>query len=124
MELGALGEMPMDPIAIDAVRGQPIKIPVRIARRPGGESPVTVRLHHTATKTTAAEIKLEPNVADGTLDVQIPKDAPLGEYLFGTLCEVLVTVPNPDPMAAEKSLKHTLQIPSSNVRLRIGDAPH
>lgn len=121
VELGTKDANSVDPIVMPAVRGTPLKIPVRVTRRTGGESPITVRLHHTPTKTTAAEIKIEPNVNDGVLDLQIPKDAPVGDYLLGALCEVAVTLPNPDPAAAEKTVKYNLQLPSSNIRLRIGD---
>lgn len=111
------------PIRMDVIRGQPLKIPVRVTRRLGGEVAVTVRLHHNPAKTTAAEIKLEPTVAEGVLDLQVPKDAPLGEFMLGGLCEAAVTIPNTDPVAKEKTKGITLQLPTSNLRIRIGDAP-
>jgi hypothetical protein len=84
---------------------------------------ITVRLHHSPTKTTAAEIKIEPKASEGVLDLQIPKDAPIGEFLFGALCESAVSVPNTDPAAKDKTKSITLQLPSSSIRVRIGDAP-
>jgi hypothetical protein len=123
IELGPKDVDSKHPIRMDVIRGQPLKIPVRVTRRAGGEVAVTIRLHHNPTKTTAAEIKLEPTVAEGILDLQVPKEAPLGEFMLGALCEAAVTIPNPDPMAKEKTKGLTLQLPTSNLRIRIGDAP-
>lgn len=123
IELGPKDTDAKFPIRMDVIRGQPLKIPVRVTRRTGGEVAVTVRLHHNPAKTTAAEIKLEPTVAEGILDLQVPKDAPLGEFMLGALCEAAVTIPNTDPVAKEKTKGITLQLPTSNLRIRIGDAP-
>jgi len=123
IELGPKDADAKFPIRMDVIRGQPLKIPVRVTRRTGGEVAVTIRLHHNPAKTTVAEIKLEPTVAEGILDLQVPKDAPLGEFMLGGLCEAAVTVPNTDPMAKEKTKGITLQLPTSNLRIRIGDAP-
>jgi len=109
---------------MSGIRGQPLKVPIRVTRREGGvEAVVLVRLRQTPTKTTAAEVKLEAKSTEGTLELQIPKDAPIGEYLLSTLCEAPVTIPNLDPAAKDKTTKITLQLPSSCIRLRIGDAP-
>lgn len=124
IELGPVAANPGEPIVMSGIRGQPLKVPIRITRREGGqESVVLVRLRQTPTKTTAAEVKLEAKSTEGTLELQIPKDAPIGEYLLSTLCEAPVTIPNLDPAAKDKTTKITLQLPSSCIRLRIGDAP-
>lgn len=123
IELGPKDLDAKSPIRMDVIRGQSLKIPVRVTRRTGGEGVITVRLHHSQTKTTAAEIKIEPNASEGVLDLQIPKDTPIGEFLFGALCESAVSVPNTDPAAKDKTKSITLQLPSSNIRVRIGDAP-
>lgn len=123
IELGPKDVDARSPIRMDAIRGQPLKIPVRVTRRTGGEGVITVRLHHGPPKATAAEIKIEANAVEGILDVQIPKDAPLGEFLLGTLCESAVSIPNTDPMAKDKTKSIPMQLPSSNIRVRIGDAP-
>ncbi len=121
IELGPKDLDAKSPIRMDVIRGQSLKIPVRVTRRTGGEGVITVRLHHSPTKTTAAEIKIEPKASEGVLDLQIPKDTPIGEFLFGALCESAVSVP--DPAAKDKTKSITLQLPSSNIRVRIGDAP-
>ncbi len=123
IELGPKDLDARSPVRMDVIRGQPLKIPVRVTRRTGGESAITVRLHHGPPKATAAEIKVEPNAVEGVLEVQIPKDAPLGEFLLGTLCESAISIPNTDPAAKEKTKSIPMQLPSSNVRVRIGDAP-
>ncbi len=123
IELGPKDLDARSPVRMDVIRGQPLKIPVRVSRRSGGEGVITVRLHHSPPKTTAAEIKIEPNAIEGVLDLQIPKDAPLGEFLLGALCESTVSIPNTDPLAKEKTKSIPMQLPSSNVRVRIGDAP-
>ncbi len=123
IELGPKDLDARSPIRMDVIRGQPLKVPVRVTRRSGGEGAITVRLHHGPPKATAAEIKIEPNSVEGVLDVQIPKDAPLGEFLLGTLCESAVSIPNTEPAAKEKTKSIPMQLPSSNVRVRIGDAP-
>jgi hypothetical protein len=123
VELGPKDTDAKSPIRMDVIRGQPLNIPIRVTRRTGGEVAVTVRLRHNPAKTTAAEIKLEPKVDEGTLELQVPKDAPLGEFMLGALCEAAVTIPNTDPMAKEKTKGITLQLPTSNLRIRIGDAP-
>jgi len=123
VELGPAGFDTKSPIRLDGIRGLSIKIPIRIARRTGGESAITVRLHHGPTKATAAEVKIEPNSSEGVLELKIPKDAPLGEYMLAALCESAVTIPNSEPEAKEKTKSVTLQLPSSSIRVRIGDAP-
>ena len=123
MEIGPKDLDARSPISMDVIRGQPLKVPVRVTRRIGGEGVITVRLHHSPPKSTAAEIKIEPNAVEGMLDVQIPKDAPLGEFLLGVLCESAVSIPNSDPMAKDKTKSIPMQLPSSNIRVRIGDAP-
>ena len=122
VELGAKDLDARSPIRLDVLRGQSLKIPVRVTRRTGGEAVITVRLHHSPPKTTAAEIKIDPKATEGILELQIPKDAPVGEFMFGVLCESAVSIPNTDPMAKEKTKSITLQLPSSNLRVRIGDA--
>ncbi|MEQ1830138.1 MAG: hypothetical protein ABL921_29525, partial [Pirellula sp.] len=110
--------------SLNAVRGQPLKVPVNVTRRPGGEaSVVTLRLRQFPTKATAAEVKIEAKSNEGSLDLQIPKDAPLGEYMLSALCEAPVSVPNTDPAAKDKNVNLTLQLPSSSIRIKIGDAP-
>ena len=123
VELGSKDLDARSPIRLDAIRGQSLKIPVRVTRRAGGEGVITVRLHHGPPKTTASEIKIDSKAADGVLELQIPKDAPLGEFMFGVLCESAVSIPNTDPIAKEKTKSITLQLPSSNLRVRIGDTP-
>ena len=123
IELGSKDLDARSPIRLDAIRGQSLKIPVRVTRRTGGEGVITVRLHHAPPKATAAEIKIDSKAADGILELQIPKDAPVGEFMFGVLCESAVSLPNTDPVAKEKTKSITLQLPSSNLRVRIGDAP-
>ena len=123
VELGPKDIDARSPIRMDAIRGQPLKIPVRVTRRTGGEVPITVRLHHSPAKTTAVEVKIDAKATDGVLELQIPKDAPVGEFMLGTLCEAAVTIPNADPAAEKKPKNITLQLPSSNLRVRIGDAP-
>ncbi len=111
------------PIRMDAMRGQTLKIPVRVTRRTGGEGTITVRLHHGPPKATMAEFKIDAKASEGVLELVVPKDAPVGEYMLGALGETAVTIPNSDPAAKEKSKSITLQLPTSNVRVRIGDAP-
>ena len=123
VELGPKDVDAKSPIRMDAVRGQSLKIPVRITRRTGGEVPITVRLHHSPPKTTVAEIKIEAKATDGVLELLVPKDAPIGEFMLGTLCEAAIVIPTTDPAAKEKTKNITLQLPSSNLRVRIGDAP-
>lgn len=124
IELGPTATSPGEPIVMSCIRGQPLKVPIRVTRREGGvEAVVLVRLRQTPTKTTAAEVKLEAKSTEGTLELQIPKDAPIGEYLLSTLCEAPISIPNLDPAAKDKTTKITLQLPSSCIRLRIGDAP-
>ena len=123
IELGAKDLDAKFPIRIDVIRGQTLKIPVRISRRTGGEAVVTIRLHHGPPKATMAEIKIEPKANDGVLELVVPKDTPTGEYMFGALCESAVSIPNLDPAAKEKTKSIPLQLPSSNLRVRIGDAP-
>ena len=123
IELGPKDVDAKFPIRMDVVRGQALKIPVRVTRRAGGEGLITMRLHHGPPKATLAEVKIEAKASEGVLELQVPKDAPIGEYLIGVLCESPVTVPNPDPAAKEKTKSITLQLPSSNLRVRIGDAP-
>ena len=123
VELGPKDLDARSPIRMDVIRGQTLKIPVRVTRREGGEGVITVRLHHSPPKATTKEIKIEPKLAEGIIELLVPKDAPIGEYMFGALCESAVSVPNPDPMAKEKTKSITLQLPSSNLRVRIGDAP-
>ncbi len=123
IELGAKELDAKFPIRVDMIRGQSLKIPVRVTRRAGGEAVITVRLHHGPPKATLAEIKIEPKAIEGVLELQVPKDAPTGEFMLGTLCESIVSVPNSDPSAKEKTKNITLQLPSSNLRVRIGDAP-
>lgn len=123
IELGAKDLDSRSPIRLDAIRGQSVKVPVRVTRRVGGEGVITVRLHHGPPKVTVAEIKIEPKALDGVLELQIPKDAPIGEFMLGTLCESTISIPNPDPSAKEKTKSIALQLPSSNLRVRIGDAP-
>ena len=122
IELGPKDEDAKSPIRMDAVRGKSLKIPVRVTRRTGGEVLITVRLHHSPPKTTVAEIKIGPKITDGVLELQVPKDAPIGEFMLGTLCEAAIAIPNTDPTAKEKTKNITLQLPSSNLRVRIGDA--
>ncbi len=123
VELGPKDLDARSPIRMDVLRGQSLKIPVRVTRRTGGEGVITVRLHHGPLKITSAEIKIDSKATDGVLELQVPKDAPLGEFMFGALCESAVSIPNPDPTAKEKTKSITLQLPSSNLRVRIGDAP-
>jgi hypothetical protein len=123
VELGPRDVDAKSPIRMDAVRGQSLKIPVRITRRTGGEVPITVRLHHSPPKTTVAEIKIDAKATDGVLELLVPKDAPVGEFMLGTLCEAAIAIPNADPTAKEKTKSITLQLPSSSLRVRIGDAP-
>ena len=123
VELGPKDVDAKSPIRMDAVRGQSLKIPVRITRRTGGEVPITVRLHHSPPKTIVAEIKIEAKATDGVLELLVPKDAPIGEFMLGTLCEAAIVIPTTDPAAKEKTKNITLQLPSSNLRVRIGDAP-
>lgn len=122
IELGAKELDAKSPIRMDVIRGQSLKIPVRVSRRTGGEAVITVRLHHGPPKATLAEIKIEPKSIEAVLELVVPKDAPTGEFMLGTLCESVVTVPNSDPSAKEKTKSVTLQLPSSNLRVRIGDA--
>ena len=122
IELGPKDEDAKSPIRMEVVRGKSLKIPVRITRRTGGEIPITVRLHHSPPKTTVAEIKIDAKATDGVLELQVPKDAPLGEFMLGMLCEAAIAIPNADPTAKEKTKNITLQLPSSNLRVRIGDA--
>jgi hypothetical protein len=124
IELGPLPSTPTESVMLTAIRGQPLKIPVRVTRRTGGEaSVITIRLRQTPTKATAAEVKIDAKANEGTLDLQIPKDAPIGDYMLGALCEAAVSVPNIDPAAKEPNSNLTLQLPSSSIRIRIGDAP-
>ena len=122
IELGPKDEDAKSPIRMEVVRGKSLKIPVRITRRTGGEVPITVRLHHSPPKTTVAEIKIDAKATDGVLELQVPKDAPIGEFMLGMLCEAAIAIPNADPTAKEKTKNITLQLPSSNLRVRIGDA--
>lgn len=113
-----------NPAVLEAVRGQPLKIPLAVSRRAGGESSViTVRLRQIPTKVTAGEVRIEAKSNEGTLELQVPKDAPVGEYVLNALCEAAISIPNPDPAAKEKTINSTIQLPSSSVRIKIGDAP-
>ena len=124
IELGPKAEALNGPISLSGIRGQPLKVPIRVTRRPGGESAViVVRLKQSPTKTTAAEVKIEAKTSEGTLELQIPKDAPVGDYMLSTLCEAPISIPNADPAVKDKPTNLTLQLPSSSIRLRIGDAP-
>jgi len=119
IELGA-----KDPTVIEGIRGTPIRLPVRVTRRPGGEAaPILFRLLQGPTKVTSAEVKIEPNSNEGTIELQIPKDTPLGEAMVCGLCETTISFPNPDPNAPEKTISRVIQLPTNNVRIRIGDAP-
>lgn len=119
IELGA-----KDPVMVEGIRGTPIQLPLRVTRRPGGEAaPILFRLLQGPTKVTSAEVKIEPNINEGTIDLQIPKDTPLGEALVCGLCETTISFPNPDPNAPEKTISRVIQLPTNNVRIRIGDAP-
>ena len=115
---------PKDAAIIEGIRGTPIKLPIRVTRRPGGEAaPVLFRLLQAPIKITSAEVKIEPNVNEGMIELQIPKDVPLGDSLVCGLCETTISFPNPDANAPEKMLSRVIQLPTTNVRLRIGDAP-
>ena len=119
IELGA-----KDPMVIEGIRGTPIQLPLRVTRRPGGEAaPILFRLLQGPAKVTSAEVKIEPNINEGTIELQIPKDTPLGESLVCGLCETTISFPNPDPNAPEKTISRVIQLPTNNVRIRIGDAP-
>jgi hypothetical protein len=109
---------------LTGIRGQVLKVPVRITRRPGGEAAVlTVRLRQAPTRATAPELKIEAKANEGTWDLQIPKDAPVGDYMLCALVEAAVSVPNTDAAAKDKNVNLTLQLPSTSVRIRIGDNP-
>ena len=62
VELGPKDLDARSPIRMDVIRGQTLKIPVRVTRRAGGEGVITVRLHHSPPKATTKEIKMEPKV--------------------------------------------------------------
>jgi hypothetical protein len=123
IELGAKDLDAKHPIRLDAIRGQSVKVPVRLTRRAGGEGAVTIRLHHGPPKVTVAEIKMEPKALDGEIEIKVPKDAPIGEFMLGALAESSISIPNPDPSSKEKTKSITLQLPTSNLRVRIGDSP-
>jgi hypothetical protein len=118
------GNSVAQPIWMEAVRGTSFKVPLRVTRRTGGESaPILFRLYQSPSKVTTVETKIEPTSNEHMIDLQIPKDAPLGEGMVSGLCETTISFPNPDPTANDKTLSRVIQLPTTSIRIRIGDSP-
>ncbi len=87
---------------IEAKRGETIKIPVRIARSEGAKQRVVVRLRNLPNKVNAPELIIDPNTSEGTIDLAIPKDAPLGMHSTWAQCETTLQFAR-NPQSVERA---------------------
>lgn len=86
---------------ITAQRGQPFKVAVKVNRRDGGKQNVIVRPRRLPAKWNAPEITIAADAVEGTIEVQLPKEAALGEFAFSTMCETKISL-RPNPQLLER----------------------
>ncbi len=89
----------------DAVRtvakGDKLTLPIALRRRPGGNDRCVLRPQQVPPKWTAGELAIEGNANEGSLEVQIAADAPLGKYSFWLSGETKIKMPW-NPQAVER----------------------
>jgi hypothetical protein len=68
-------------------RGDKWKIPVAIQRKEGGKQSVIVRLRNLPAKLKVNDLTVNADANEAELELNIPNDAPLGEYTCWAQCE-------------------------------------
>ncbi|MDZ4851753.1 MAG: hypothetical protein SGI77_20895 [Pirellulaceae bacterium] len=74
-------------------RGSNLKIPIAINRTDAGKQAIVARLRNAPPKTKANDLTLNGDVNSGELELNVPNDAPLGEYTLWAQCETKVKIP-------------------------------
>jgi hypothetical protein len=97
-------------------RGVNLKIPVAIERRDGGKQPVIVRLRNSPAKTKANDLTISADVNEAELELNVPNDAPLGEFTCWAQCESKIVLSlNPEALVREQNRLDELQSKKSQL---------
>lgn len=98
------------------VRGSKLKIPVSIQRSEGGKQPVIVRLRNAPRKTKANDLTINADSNEGELELDVPNDAPLGEFTCWAQCESKIKLAlNPQAFDREQKRLDELQFKKSQL---------
>ncbi len=97
-------------------RGSKLKIPVVIHRSEGGKQPVIVRLRNSPAKTKANDLTVNADASESELELNVPKDAPLGEFTCWAQCESKIKISlNPQALDREQKRLDELQLKRSQL---------
>ncbi len=100
---------------LEMARGGKLPIPVKVVRRAGGAGKCTLRPQHLPPKCTLAEIAIEGDKAEGSGELVVAPDAPIGEYTFWMQNETTVKWrPNPQSLTAEEAYVEKLKAASAD----------
>lgn len=98
-------------VTADVARGSKLKIPVALQRNEGGKQEVVVRLRNAPAKTKAADLKVNADKNTGELELNVPQDAPLGEFTCWAQCETKVKLKlNPEALDREQKRLAELEL--------------
>ncbi len=92
-------------------RGSKLKIPVAIQRSEGGKQTVIVRLRNAPAKTKANDLTISPDASNGELELNVPNDAPIGEFTCWAQCESKVKF-QPNPQSLDRAQKFLAELQS------------
>ncbi len=100
---------------LEMARGGKLPIPIKLVRRAGGAGKCTLRPQHLPPKCTLAEIAIEGDKAEGSGELVVAPDAPIGEYTFWMQNETTVKWrPNPQSLTAEEAYVEKLKAASAD----------
>ncbi len=94
---------------------------VAIQRREGGKQPVIIRLRNSPTKTKTNDLTVNADANNAELEINVPHDAPLGEYTCWAQCESKIKL-SLNPQALEREQKRLDELQSKKSQLAEGQA--
>ncbi len=97
-------------------RGTKLRVPVVCHREEGGKQAIVVRLRNTPPKTKAEDVTINAEQNEGEMEINVPPDAPLGEYTCWAQCETKLKL-RPNIQSLERSQKRLAELELSKGKI-------